>query len=229
MNSIQTSESQLDEFLRVSNNPRQHESLRRIHKACDYLQSQEIRITPSSVERYCIDHDWEGPKAQSIRNSPVLLQYLKLRASGQIIRGNKKASSPKLLIADETLRAYVHLLEEERDQAIAARIRVEKGASSITGLSVDDLIRRGFGGTAMGRDDHPPEPLPVLVKDALNRMFDEKVLSDCGLKLHRDRIVNTLTGNSLWDLKHVAAIRTFVTKPKSSESSEAHQELPGIS
>ncbi|MFQ6576083.1 hypothetical protein [Pseudomonas sp. UM16] len=229
MNSTQTSESQLDEFLRVSNNPRQHESLRRIHKACDYLQSQDIRITPSSVERYCIDHEWEGPKAQSIRNSPVLLQYVKLRTSGQIIRGNKKASSPKPLIADETLRAYVRLLEEERDQAIAARIRVEKGASSITGISVDDLIRQGFGGTAMGQDDNSPELLPVLVKDALNRMFNEKILSDCGLKLHRDRIVNTLTGNSLWDLKHVEAVKAFVTKLKSSESSGFHRDVPGIS
>jgi hypothetical protein len=229
MNTIQTSQAQLDEFLQLSTNPRQHESLRRIHKACDYLQSQEIRITPSSVERYCIDHDWEGPKAQSIRNSPVLLQYLKLRSSGQIIRGNKKPPSPKPLIADETLRAYVHLLEEERDQAVAARLRVEKGASSITGIPVDDLIRQGFGGTAMGRQDGQAGPLPVLVKEALNRLFDEKILSDCGLKLHRDRIVNTLTGNSLWDLKHVAAVRTFVTKPKSSESSDTHQDLPGIS
>ncbi len=228
MNPNQTSEGQLEEFLQLSSNPRQHESLRRIHKACDYLQSQEIRITPSSVERYCIDHDWEGPKAQSIRNSRVLIQYLKLRISGQVIRGNKKVSSPKPLIADETLRAYVHLLEEERDQAIAARIRVEKGASSITGIPVDDLIRLGFGGMAMEHDDRPPEPLPALVKDALNRMFDEKILSDCGLKLHRDRIVNTLTGNSLWDLKHVAAVRAFVTKPKSSESSETHQDLPEI-
>lgn len=197
------------EFLAQSSNPRQQESLRRIHKACDYLQQQEVRITPSAIEHYCLDHDWEGPKAQSIRNSEVLSKYFAFRKSGQVIRGNKKAPNAKPLIADETLRAYVNLLTEERDQAIAERIRIEKGLRSIPGIPIDDLIRQGFGAPQAAHNLENRVALPRLVKEALGLLFDEQRLSDCGLKLHRERVIHAMTGNILLERKHVEAIRAL--------------------
>jgi hypothetical protein len=209
MTSPQSIEKAFEEFMEYSSNPRQQESLRRLHKACDYLQQQNIRITPSETERYCLDHDWAGPKAQSIRNSPVLRRYLALRQSGQVINLNKKKPGAKPLIVDETLRAYVHLLTEERDQAIAERIRVQRGLRSIPGIPVDDLIRQGFGAPESTKQRDTTAPLSPNAKEALGLLFDEQRLADCGLKLHRDRIIHGLTGNILLERKHVEAIRAL--------------------
>lgn len=220
-----------EEFLARSTNPRQKESIRRMHKACEYLQQQEIRITPSSIEHYCLDHDWEGPKAQSIRNSPVLMQYFTLRKSGQVIRGNKKAPNSKPLIADETLRAYVNLLIEERDQAIAGRLRIEQGLRSIPGIPIDELIGQGFGAPQPPHNPEKNVTLPPLVKEALGLLFNEQRLSDCGLKLYRERLIHSLTGNVLLERKHVQAIQALgqgkrleTTNPSSAERAS----LPGV-
>lgn len=208
MNASENIMAIFEQCLADSTNPRQKESLRRIHKACEYLQQQEICITPSSVERYCFDHDWEGPKAQSIRNSPALNKYLTLRKSGQIIRSNKKASRPIPLIADETLRAYVNLLTEERDQAVADKNRIMQGLRSIPGIPIDELIRQGFGALP-SKTTRGEIPLSPVVIEALGRLFDEELLSNCGLKLYRDRIVHTITTNPLLEKKHVEAIRAL--------------------
>lgn len=208
MNATENIEAIFEQCMAESTNPRQKESLRRIHKACEYLQEQDVRITPSSVERYCFDHDWEGPKAQSIRNSAVLNRYLTLRKSGQVIRPNKKTSRPIPMIADETLRAYVNLLIEERDQAIAEKNRIVKGLRSIPGVSIDELIRQGFGAPpSLASSDKIR--IPPLVVEALGRLFDERILSDCGLKLHLDRVSSILTGTKLLEKKHVEALRAF--------------------
>lgn len=224
MNATENINAIFEQCMSDSTNPRQKESLRRIHKACEYLQNSDIRITPSSVERYCIDHDWDGPKAQSIRNSPALSKYLALRKSGQVIRTNNKTSRPIPLIADETLRAYVNLLIEERDQAIADKARIVKGLRNIPGIPVDDLIRQGFGAkpSPATRDE---VLLPPLVIEALGRLFDEQRLKDCGLKLYRDRLVQILTGNVLLEKKHVEAIQAF---GKSRSVDEATSSFPGI-
>lgn len=208
MNAAENIEAIFEQCIAESMNPRQQESLRRIHRACEYLQQQDIRITPSSVERYCLDHDWEGPKAQSIRNSPALKKYLMLRKSGQVIRSNKKTSHPIPLIADETLRAYVNLLTEERDQAIADKNRIEKGLRSIPGIPVDELIRQGFGAPPLIATRNEVRLSPLVI-EALGRLFDAQRLSDCGLKLHRERLIHTLTGNELLERKHVEAIRAL--------------------
>ncbi|WP_285374414.1 hypothetical protein [Pseudomonas sp. lyk4-TYG-107] len=223
MNAAENITAIFEQCMADSNNPRQKESLRRIHKACEYLQQQDIRITPSQVERYCIDHDWDGPKAQSIRNSPALSKYLTLRKSGQVIRTNK-ASRPIPLIADETLRAYVNLLTEERDQAIADKARIVKGLRNIPGIPVDDLIRQGFGGKPSPAK-HEEFRLPPLMIEALGRLFDEQRLSDCGLKLYRERLVHTLTGNVLLEKRHVEAIHAL---GQARSVHEATSSFPGI-
>lgn len=201
------------ELLNGSSNPRQRDSLERINKACDYLQEQGLRISPSAVERYCLDHDWSGPKAQSIRNSSILSKYVSLRSAGQTFRKDRKVEKPRPLIPDQTLRAYVQLLEEERDQAKAARARIEAGLRQIPGIPVDDLIRVGFGGKAVIRENSSRADLSSIAVDAIRLLFTEEHLSNCGLQIYRDRVRQSLTGNVLLEKKHVEALRRLVTNP----------------
>lgn len=227
MNATENIQAIFDQCMAESKNPRQQESLRRIHKACEYLQKEEIRITPSKVERYCIEHDWEGPKAQSIRNSPALNRYLMLRKSGQVIKANTKASRPIPLIADESVRAYVNLLIEERDQAIADKNRIVKGLSSIPGIPIDELIRQGFGAP-------PSNPrreeirLSPLMREALGRLFNDQILSNCGLYLHKGRLLDKVFGNELLEKRHVETIRTLAESGRATEENSQTSGLPGL-
>ncbi|CAH0257509.1 hypothetical protein SRABI89_03134 [Pseudomonas koreensis] len=227
MNAAENIQAIFDQCMADSKNPRQKESLLRIHKACEYLQQQDIRITPSSVERYCIDHEWEGPKAQSIRNSPALNHYLTLRKSGQVIRANTKASRPTPLIADETLRAYVNLLIEERDQAIADKNRIVKGLGSIPGIPIDELIRQSFGAPP-SKSNRDEVRLSPLMREALSRLFNEQLLSNCGLHVHRDRVIHKHTGNELLEKRHVEAIRSLVEAGSGKEDSSQTKDAFGI-
>jgi len=227
MNAAENIQAIFDQCMAESKNPRQQESLRRIHKACEYLQEQGIRITPSTVERYCIDHDWEGPKAQSIRNSPALNRYLTLRKSGQVVRTNTKAARPTPLIADESVRAYVNLLIEERNQAIADKNRIVKGLRSIPGIPIDELIRLGFG----AEPSHPRREelrLSPLMREALGRLFNEQLLSNCGLHLYKGRLTDKLFGNELLEKRHVEAIKTLAESGRATEESPQTSGLPGL-
>ena len=55
MNQVATIDTVFTELMAASSNSRQRESLERVKKACDYLEEQELKISPSSIERYCID------------------------------------------------------------------------------------------------------------------------------------------------------------------------------
>jgi hypothetical protein len=158
----------------------------------------------------------------------VLLRYLTLRKSGQVIRPNKKASRPIPLIADETVRAYVNLLTEERDQAIADKNRIVKGLSSIPGIQIDELIRQGFGAppSKLTQDELRLSPLAL---EALGRLFNEQLLSNCGLELHRDRLIHKLTRNELLEKRHVEAIRSLGQSKSAAGKDVTNDGLPGIS
>ncbi|TCK96776.1 gamma-mobile-trio protein GmtX [Paraburkholderia sp. BL9I2N2] len=211
MNKLATIDTVYSELVAMSSNPRQRESLERIKRACDYLEEQGLQISPSAIERYCLDRDWSGPKAQSIRNSKETLhRYVELRQSGQKLaaRGDRVTSEP--LIADETIRAYVQLLKEERDQAIAARNRIEAGLRSIPGIPVDDLIRVGFGGTAaLPTNADEPARLSSAAREALNKLFEPNHLANCGLQLHKERVRQVVTGNVLLEKHHIIALRSL--------------------
>jgi len=210
MASSDTLKQAYNELLSATLNPRQRESLERISKACDYLEEQGLRITPSAVERYCVERDWGGPKAQSIRNSEALSKLLKLRCSGQTVRQDRKATKSPPLIADQTLRAYVQLLEEERDQAKAARSRIEAGLRTIPGVPIDDLIRLGFGEKPLIREEQPSAKLNSVAIEAIQLLLTDARLSECGLQLYKDRLRQSLTGNVLLEKRHVEALRKLV-------------------
>ena len=145
MNLSKTLDIAYDEILSKVSNPRQRASLERIKQASDYLDSHGIKITPATIEEYCRDHQWDGPKSQSIRNSKdVLMKYVDLRRSGQTLDTKCRGTPTEPAIENESLRAYVQLLKQERNQALAARARIEAGLRTIPGIKVDELIRAGL-------------------------------------------------------------------------------------
>lgn len=206
MNAQQTVATAYDQLLEQSTNPRQRTSLERIKAACDFLDANGLKISPASVERYCLDRQWDGPKAQSIRNSKdVLMRYLQLRQSSQKWSKPAKADSEGPEIADESLRAYVQLLKEERDQAVAEKARIEAGLRKLPGISVDQLLRGAAKGGAVvgapGSTGISPE-----LRDALKALLDSGRLEACGLELFKGRLRQVTTKNVLLEKQHVEAI-----------------------
>ncbi|KVK86163.1 hypothetical protein BLA13014_00369 [Burkholderia aenigmatica] len=206
----ETLEGTYEALLEQATNPRQRITLERIKAACDYLDAHKMKISPTTVERYCLDRDWDGPKAQSIRNSKdVLMRYLLVRQSGQQFRERPKQSSEPE-IADESLRAYVQLLKEERDQAVADRTRIQAGLRKIPGISVDDLIR---GTLSAPRADAAPVGVqavsPELVK-VIAVLFDEERLRACGLELAKGRLRQATTKTVLLEKAEVEALEKLL-------------------
>ncbi|MFM0390993.1 hypothetical protein [Paraburkholderia phytofirmans] len=195
-------------------NPRQRASLKRIKQACDYLEQNGLKISPTTIERYCIDHQWEGPKAQSIRNSrDVLNKYVQLRQAGQQVFAPNPRHDYKPAIQDETLRAYVALLQQERDQAIAARNRIEAALRTIPGVPIDDFIRTGIVTTATAKPSSGHRTTPWTstdLKSALLVLLDEAHLVKCGLQLYKDRVRAIGTKMVLLEKPQVTAIRAVI-------------------
>ncbi|UKD09952.1 MULTISPECIES: hypothetical protein [Burkholderia] len=184
-------------LLEQASNPRQRATLERIKAACDYLDANKMKISPTTVERYCVDRDWDGPKAQSIRNSKdVLMRYLQVRQSGQQFRERPKHSAEPE-IADESLRAYVQLLKEERDQAIADRTRIQAGLRKIPGISVDELIRGTLSSQCGDTAPVSAQAVPLELTKVISVLFDEERLRACGLELVKGRLRQTTTKNVL--------------------------------
>lgn len=197
-------------------NPRQLESLSRIKQACDYLATHRIKITPTSIERYCLDRGWSGPKAQSIRNSSdVLAKYLHLRCGGQTVPRAPVGKADRFAIQDESVRAYVNLVEQERDQAIAAKTRIEKALRSIPGIPADDLIRAGFGKGTPSQVIPAQRYLQPEVTQGIRALLNTETLEQCGLELYKDRIRQSTTRNVLLEASSVRALRCLLDTPSS--------------
>lgn len=207
MNTEQTVQTTYEQLLEQSTNPRQRSSLERIKAACDYLDANNLKVSPASIERYCIDRQWDGPKAQSIRNSKdVLMRYLQLRQSAQ--RWSKPVRSGATAepeIADESLRAYVQLLREERDQAVAEKARIEAGLRKLPGISVDRLLR-GEAALALAESAGPTIESSKSLQEALKALTDSNRLAACGLEVFKGRIRQVTTKNVLLEKQHLDAV-----------------------
>jgi len=206
MSAQQTIATAYHQLLEQSTNPRQRTSLERIKAACDFLDANGLKVSPASVERYCLDRQWDGPKAQSIRNSKdVLMRYLQLRQSSQKWSKPTKTGSGEPEIADESLRAYVQLLREERDQAVAEKTRIEAGLRKLPGISVDQLLRGAAdGGAIVGTAGSPG--IPPGLRDALKALLDDGRLEACGLELVKGRLRQVTTKNVLLEKQHLDAV-----------------------
>lgn len=215
MNLERTLAGSYDELLAAAGNPRQRASLERIKAACDYLDANGLKISPATIEAYCADRDWDGPKAQSIRNSKhVLMRYVELRRSGQTVHTQvKKTGNGEPHISDESLRAYVQLLKQERDQAVAETSRIKAGLRSVPGIRVDDLLRAKLAGAPAPQLPAPASEklalLPTQVA-AIRALLDPARLAACGLELHKDRVRQQTTKNVLLEKGDVVALRSAI-------------------
>jgi hypothetical protein len=109
-------------------------------------------------------------------------------------------------VADESIRAYIQLVTNERDQAIAARLRVEAGLRNILPISADDLIR--------GHEETPPVakytyPYQDIIEVA-KILLDGQRLSNFGLEIYKDRIRGSVTKNVLLEKKHLIALQKIL-------------------
>jgi hypothetical protein len=196
------------EIFAEASNPRQRVSLERIKIACDYLETNGLKLSPKAIERYCVDRAWEGPKAQSIRNSKdILHKYLKLRQAAQSWAQTEKRRPTSPLIADQSIRSYVQLLTEERNQAVAARLRIEAGLRKIPGIRVDDLIR-GDSNTPL--QSNKPSALPAGFLNVARTLLDERNLLQCSLELYKGRVRCLITKNVLLEKSHVDTLRATI-------------------
>ena len=204
-NTAQTLDSAYAAALEQASNPRQRMSLERIRAACDYLDKNGLKISPATVERYCLDREWDGPKAQSIRNSKgMLMRYLQLRHAGQRWIAPAKGSTSEPEITDESLRAYVQLLKEKRDKALAERARIEAGLRKLPGLRVDDLIR---GGASLPSVSSDAAEVNTALGEALKSLLDENRLQACGLEIAKGRLRQTSTKNVLLEKGQLEAVQ----------------------
>ncbi|MGB8419595.1 hypothetical protein [Paraburkholderia sp.] len=204
------SDDGFDRLYQASRNLRERESLTRIKRACDYLVQNGLKISTTTVERYCLDHEWGGPKGQSIRNSKdVLYRYLLQRQATQTVERASPRREYKPAIADETLRAYVELVEQERDIAVEARHRIEAALRTIPGVSLNEIIRIGFIATPNKRVETPRHPNNDL-RFAMSNLLDEARLAACGLQLYRDRVRAITSKSVLLEKSQVQAIREFL-------------------
>ncbi|NER62579.1 hypothetical protein G3435_26865 [Pseudomonas sp. MAFF212428] len=141
---------------------------------------------------------------------------MKSRASGQRLEVVRKDTVKKPLIPDETIRAYVQLLEDERDQAISSRRRIERGLRNLPGIPIDEIIRSGFGEPSpAGEKQLPSFRLPNMAREALNILFDEVILDSVGLQFHRDRVRQKVTLNILLQKHHITALRELLQSSQS--------------
>lgn len=224
MNLPKTIDTAFEELYAASHNSRQRESLERVKAACDYLTQSGIKVTPTTINNYCVDRGWEGPRAQSIRNSKdVLLKYVMLRQAGQTLPVSKRNIEQEPVIKDESLKAYVLLLQQERDQAYASLSRVQAGLRKVPGIDVDSLIRVGFGGQKKEPEPPAANVLSQALVNALRALFDTQALHACGLELYKERIRQSATKNVLLEKLHVLAIQTALESVEVDSSAKRNK------
>lgn len=136
--------------------------------------------------------------------------YMRLRCAGQTVPRAQLEKTKEPAIHDESLRAYVMLLKQERDQAIAAKSRIEKALRSIPGIPADDLIRAGFGVPTDSLNPPVQPNFPIEVMHALRALLNPEILERCGLQLYKDRIRQTATRNVLVEASGVRILRSLL-------------------
>lgn len=210
-----TIEATYESMISECKNSRLKTSLKRLKSACDYLSKNGIKCSPSNVEKYCFDRQWDGPKAQSIRNSKdVLNKYVSLCQSAQITSSEDRPAPNEPIIADESLRAYVQLLKQERDMALAEKKRIEKGLRSIPAIDVDKLISmdsQTTPSTAHPKAKSVTDALTSEAVNALRNLFDTQKLDECNLEIFKSRLRHKITKNVLIEKDDMEILSKFMS------------------
>ncbi|MFH1882433.1 MAG: hypothetical protein ABIL62_06965 [Planctomycetota bacterium] len=108
-------------------------SLKRVKKACDFIESIPGAITIAAVGRYC-ENEWDAPIAQSLRNDPKGYSlYINARKAEQRFKPGKTARNPEgdgPPISDEIVREYVNhlkaIIESQRRQINSIKREIKK-------------------------------------------------------------------------------------------------------
>lgn len=193
-------------------------SLTRLKAACDELDkdTKTSVYTVADVGRYCELH-WKGPKVQSIRNAPdVLEKYTKLRIAE---RAERLALRPPLtysgkrqlnLMDSSVAQQQFQLALAEIEQLKAEVTRLKVDVSTYCPINPDDLLNlsespdSSFHGIA-------PLAQQAEVLAAIRHLFDRQRLRRCELVLDPNGyLVNEISGNELLPASAVSALKRLI-------------------
>jgi len=219
MTSISVSQQFYENVVANSSEPKRLASLDRIKSACDALEklSKADSYTVSDIGKYC-EKEWGGPKAQSIRNAPdVLERYAKLRiaehSDGLAAKPATTHGKKSLNLADPALAQQQYMLalsEIEQLTKEVGRLKVDIGlyAPLSPGQLLDAAKNGGMSGNVV-------EVFPAVSADAANAiksLFDPSRLRGCELSIDGNGyLINEVSGNELLTAHEVNAIKALVS------------------
>jgi hypothetical protein len=193
-------------------------SLERIKAACDALEKQTKAkaYTVADIGRHC-DHQWGGPKAQSIRNAPdVLEKYVKLRAAefAERLTATPNATNGKkgLNLADPALAQQQYMLalaEVAQLTKEVARLKVDIGLYAP--MTTDQLLEAAKNGGPAESSVEVLSAIPADVLSAIRSLFNPDRLRGCELSLDPNGyLINEVSGNELLTASEVSSLKSLL-------------------
>lgn len=159
--------------------PKSEKAFNNVVAACDFLQAQEIEITPAAVGNITSEKQG-GPKIQSIRNNPDFIAYIKARRADQ--GGTKTRDSVRqrrIRTGDNAVDAYIQTLESELGQAKTEIRTLRQAIPSLGDFDLKGALAQGILTLAAPA----PAGVPPQVKDAIRSLLDTERLASVGLEL----------------------------------------------
>jgi hypothetical protein len=109
------SEILFEQFERAARHPNTIKAIENLKKACDYLESEGVRVEITVAEVGLLTKDWRGgPTTPSIRNNKNFLEYIKVRRAEQTLpKLPQRDGSKKVSTGNPAVDSYIHSLEAE--------------------------------------------------------------------------------------------------------------------
>ena len=203
-------------------------SLTRLRAACDALDKEKktSAYTVADIGRYCELH-WNGPKVQSIRNSPNILEkYVKLRIAERaenlgLMATVNSSEKRQLNLTDPSIaqqQFQLALAEIEQLKAEITRLKVD--VSNYSPINPDELLTLA----------EPPQNSHAItqfaqhteVLDAIRHLFDRQRLRRCELVLDSNGyLINEVTGNELLPASAVSTLKRLIGE-------DLHDKSPSV-
>lgn len=194
-------------------------SLERLKEACDKLEKpvKAAVYTIADVGRFC-ERMWGGPKTQSIRNSPeVLERYVKVRIGEFTEKSGPRADQTsggkkQLNLAEPAVAQQQYMLALAEIEQLRAEVsRLKADVSRYAPMTTDQLIEAcKLGGPS---SVVPPEEAWRISPDAIkaiDTLLDTQRLKACELTLDHGHLVNEVNGNVLLAKDEVEALRQLL-------------------
>lgn len=195
-------------------------SLERIKEACDALEKQakSKTYTVADIGRYC-ERQWGGPKSQSIRNAPeVLEKYVKIRitehSEGLSLTPNSSLKNRKALnFSDPSLAQQQYMLAlAEIEQLKKTIFRLKADVDRYAPLTTDQLLVAAKNGGPNQTEIIAMPAVSIATVNALKSLFDVSKLGECELSFDKNGfLINDVTGNALLTASEVVALKTLIS------------------